>query len=145
MPHVSLSRRRFTPDSLVSLLAGASIEAIGCAQQQVTPCAVTRRQTGSIAGPFDFLCSPEAQWVRTRSAKSSTGCCHSAMLTGTEANEENDMGTTDIERNKQVAIAFWNRIFVGRDPAGAVAEHVGETYTQHNPDTANGPDASSRQ
>ena len=27
------------------------------------------------------------------------------------------MGTTDIERNKQVAIAFWNRIFVGRDPA----------------------------
>ena len=88
MTHFSLSRRRFTRDSLVSLRAGASIEAIGCAQQQAIPRAVTRRQvikedlpfgdssrpragydvggladprqTGSIAGPFDFLCSPEA-------------------------------------------------------------------------------------
>ncbi len=51
------------------------------------------------------------------------------------------MGTTNIEHNKQVAVAFWNRVFVGRDPAAAVAEHVGETYTQHNPDTANGPAA----
>jgi predicted SnoaL-like aldol condensation-catalyzing enzyme len=50
------------------------------------------------------------------------------------------MGTT-IEHNKQVAVAFWNRVFVDRDPAAAVAEHVGETYTQHNPDTADGPEA----
>jgi predicted SnoaL-like aldol condensation-catalyzing enzyme len=48
---------------------------------------------------------------------------------------------TTIERNKQVAVAFWKRIFEGRDPAGAVAEQVGETYTQHNPDTPDGPEA----
>ena len=51
------------------------------------------------------------------------------------------MSATTIEQNKRVAVAFWNRIFVGRDPAAAVSEYVGETYTQHNPDTANGPDA----
>jgi predicted SnoaL-like aldol condensation-catalyzing enzyme len=49
------------------------------------------------------------------------------------------MTTTD--HNKEVAVAFWNRVFESRDPAGAVAEYVGKTYTQHNPDTANGPDA----
>ncbi len=46
-----------------------------------------------------------------------------------------------IDRNKEVAVAFWNRVFARRDPAGAVAEHVGATYTQHNPDTADGPEA----
>src|SRR5947207_9565700 len=48
---------------------------------------------------------------------------------------------TTIEHNKEVVVAFWNRVFAGRDPAGAVAEHVGATYTQHNPDTADGPEA----
>ena len=48
---------------------------------------------------------------------------------------------TTIDQNKQTAVAFWNRVFAGRDPAGAVKEYVGATYTQHNPDTADGPDA----
>jgi predicted SnoaL-like aldol condensation-catalyzing enzyme len=48
---------------------------------------------------------------------------------------------TTIDHNKQVAVAFWNRVFARRDPAGAVAEYVGDTYTQHNPDTADGPAA----
>lgn len=48
---------------------------------------------------------------------------------------------TTIDQNKQTAVAFWNRVFAGRDPGGAVEEYVGATYTQHNPDTADGPDA----
>lgn len=49
--------------------------------------------------------------------------------------------TTALEQNKQVVVAFWNQVFAGRDPAGAVSAYVGDKYTQHNPDTADGPDA----
>ena len=49
--------------------------------------------------------------------------------------------TTALEQNKQVVVAFWNQVFAGRDPAGAVSAYVGDRYTQHNPDTADGPDA----
>jgi len=31
---------------------------------------------------------------------------------------------TTIEQNKKVAVAFWNRVFIDRDPAGAVAAGV---------------------
>lgn len=48
---------------------------------------------------------------------------------------------TTINQNEQVTVAFWNRVFGARDPAGAVAQYVGSTYTQHNPDTADGPAA----
>jgi predicted SnoaL-like aldol condensation-catalyzing enzyme len=51
------------------------------------------------------------------------------------------MGMTNIEYNKQVTVAFWNQVFAEHDPAGAVARYVGATYTQHNPDTADGPAA----
>jgi len=48
---------------------------------------------------------------------------------------------TTIDQNKQVAVAFWKRVFAGRDPAGAVEQYIGGTYTQHNPDTADGAEA----
>jgi predicted SnoaL-like aldol condensation-catalyzing enzyme len=50
-------------------------------------------------------------------------------------------GMTTGDQNKQIAVAFWNRVFTDRDPGGAVAAYVGASYTQHNPDTADGPSA----
>jgi predicted SnoaL-like aldol condensation-catalyzing enzyme len=48
---------------------------------------------------------------------------------------------TELERNKQTVVAFYTRVFNDKDPAGAVATHVGATYIQHNPDTADGAEA----
>jgi predicted SnoaL-like aldol condensation-catalyzing enzyme len=37
------------------------------------------------------------------------------------------------ERNKQIAIAFYERLINQFDPEGAFAEHGGDTYRQHTP------------
>ena len=46
----------------------------------------------------------------------------------------------DLEANKQNAIAFYRKAYLG-EPAAAIAEHVGEEYIQHNPLVADGKQA----
>ena len=46
----------------------------------------------------------------------------------------------DPARNKARAIAFYERMFNACDPRGAVREHVGDDYIQHNPHVASGKD-----
>ena len=45
----------------------------------------------------------------------------------------------DLEANKQNAVAFYTMAYQGA-PKKAVTLYVGETYIQHNPDVADGPD-----
>ncbi|MCA0872057.1 ester cyclase [Seohaeicola saemankumensis] len=47
---------------------------------------------------------------------------------------------SDLERNKANVVAFYERMFNDCDPRGAVAAYVGETYIQHNPHVATGPE-----
>ena len=44
--------------------------------------------------------------------------------------------------NKEIAVGFFQRAFVERDPAGAVATYVGDPYVQHNPQAPDGPEGS---
>lgn len=43
----------------------------------------------------------------------------------------------NLALNKKNAIAFYKTAYEG-DPRAAVAQYVGEAYTQHNPDVADG-------
>jgi predicted SnoaL-like aldol condensation-catalyzing enzyme len=47
----------------------------------------------------------------------------------------------DPVANKQRAIAFYELMFGEGRPREAVERHVGETYTQHNPEVADGTEA----
>jgi predicted SnoaL-like aldol condensation-catalyzing enzyme len=47
---------------------------------------------------------------------------------------------TDLERNKEIVLDFYTGAFAG-DPEKSVAEHLGESYVQHNPQVADGADA----
>ena len=49
--------------------------------------------------------------------------------------------TTDLERNKQNAQAFYDLMFNQCRPGEAVERFVGDTYTQHNPVVADGKQA----
>ena len=40
---------------------------------------------------------------------------------------------TESQRNKEVVLAFLRLAFTERRPVDAFAEHVGESYIQHNP------------
>ncbi len=44
-----------------------------------------------------------------------------------------------LSQNKANAIAFYRTAYLG-DPRGAVARYVGDTYVQHNPGVADGPE-----
>jgi predicted SnoaL-like aldol condensation-catalyzing enzyme len=43
--------------------------------------------------------------------------------------------------NKALVIAFYEQAFNGSEPEQAAASHLGESYTQHNPDAQDGPEA----
>jgi predicted SnoaL-like aldol condensation-catalyzing enzyme len=44
------------------------------------------------------------------------------------------------EANKQNAIAFYDLMFNQNQPRAAIERYVGATYTQHNPEVADGPE-----
>jgi predicted SnoaL-like aldol condensation-catalyzing enzyme len=46
--------------------------------------------------------------------------------------------TTTLERNRQNAMAFYDLMFNQCEPARAIAQYAGATYTQHNPQVADG-------
>lgn len=48
---------------------------------------------------------------------------------------------SQLERNKQTAQAFYDQMFNRCDPAGAIRNHVGDVYIQHNPGVADGKEA----
>jgi predicted SnoaL-like aldol condensation-catalyzing enzyme len=48
----------------------------------------------------------------------------------------------DLEANKKAAIAFFQVGFNEHDPETAVSAHMAEPYTQHNPQAADGMEAS---
>jgi len=45
----------------------------------------------------------------------------------------------DSNENKKTVLAFHNLTFNDRDPVEAVAQYVGTTYRQHNPQAKDGP------
>ena len=45
----------------------------------------------------------------------------------------------DSNENKKTALAFYSLAFNDRQPVEAVAEYVGNTYRQHNPQAKDGP------
>lgn len=45
----------------------------------------------------------------------------------------------DLSRNKRLAIDCLDMIFNQHKPAQAVAQYVGDSYRQHNPDAPDGP------
>jgi hypothetical protein len=48
------------------------------------------------------------------------------------------------ERNKQTALDFYDLTFNDCRPADAIEKDVGDTYIQHNPEVADGKQASRR-
>lgn len=49
-----------------------------------------------------------------------------------------DTVTTQYDRNKQAATQFYDLMFNQNDPQRAVELYVGDDYTQHNPEVADG-------
>jgi predicted SnoaL-like aldol condensation-catalyzing enzyme len=48
---------------------------------------------------------------------------------------------TELEKNRETVIAFYERAFNDHEPADAVVRYVGPKYIQHNPDTPDGAEA----
>lgn len=45
------------------------------------------------------------------------------------------------DENKQIVLAFYQEAFNDNQPEQAAAAHLGATYTQHNPEATDGPEA----
>jgi predicted SnoaL-like aldol condensation-catalyzing enzyme len=43
-----------------------------------------------------------------------------------------------LERNREIAMAFYDLMFNQNRPGEAIDRYVGDSYTQHNPDVADG-------
>jgi predicted SnoaL-like aldol condensation-catalyzing enzyme len=50
-------------------------------------------------------------------------------------------GMSDPQQNKRNAMAFYDLMFNQNDPAGAMERYAGASYTQHNPEVADGKQA----
>ncbi len=50
-------------------------------------------------------------------------------------------GLSGLEYNKVIVTAFYETAVNAKDPGGAVACYVGDSYTQHNPLAPDGPEA----
>ena len=48
---------------------------------------------------------------------------------------------TDLERNKQNVVAFYELMFNGCRPRAAIEQYAGATYIQHNPAVGDGKEA----
>ena len=48
---------------------------------------------------------------------------------------------TDLERNKQNVMAFYDLMFNKCQPAEAIEQYTGDVYIQHNPEVGDGKDA----
>jgi predicted SnoaL-like aldol condensation-catalyzing enzyme len=48
---------------------------------------------------------------------------------------------SDLEKNKETVLAFYDTMFNQNKPREAVEKYVGEEYIQHNPAVADGKDA----
>lgn len=48
---------------------------------------------------------------------------------------------SDLEKNKQTVVAFYDTMFNQCKPREAIANYVGGEYIQHNPEVADGKDA----
>ena len=46
---------------------------------------------------------------------------------------------SDLERNKQNVVAFYDLMFNQSRPREAIERYVGDDYIQHNPSVADGP------
>ena len=49
--------------------------------------------------------------------------------------------SSDLEKNKETVKSFYDLMFNQCKPREAIEQHVGQTYTQHNPEVADGKDA----
>ena len=49
--------------------------------------------------------------------------------------------TTDLEAKKAAVTAFYDLTFNQSDPAEAIRQYAGDTYSQHNPTVADGKNA----